>query len=159
MMGLLTGHCHLKGHPFKLELTHSPGCNRFKQASETASHILCYCKVLAILRLRHICQHFKKQDDLQNISISRIHSMACAECDDSLPFSGASSIPLCCVLFSSTQFHQLVFHSSLLCLAIYFSVYLSALLFPNSYLKLFWEFYFLPFSVYAQTNVMYLALF
>jgi len=28
-----------------------------------------------------------------------IHSLTCAECDDSLPFSGASSIPLCYVLF------------------------------------------------------------
>jgi hypothetical protein len=35
--------------------------------------------------------------------------LACAECDDSLPFSGASSIPLCYILFPSTLFHQLVF--------------------------------------------------
>jgi hypothetical protein len=31
-------------------------------------------------------------------------------------------------------------------------VYLSNLLFPNSYIILFWEFYFLPFSVHAQTS-------
>jgi hypothetical protein len=43
-------------------------------------------------------------------------------------------------------------------LAIYFLVYLSVLLFPNSYIILFWEFYFLPFSVHAQTNVIYLTL-
>ena len=64
-----------------------------------------------------------------------IHSLACAEYDDFLPFSGASFISLCCVLFPSTQFHHLVFHPSLLHLAIYFLVYLLALLFPNSYLK------------------------
>ena len=57
-----------------------------------------------------------------------IHSLVCAECNDSLLFSGASSILLCCVLFPSIQFLQLVFHPSLLCLAIYFLVYLSALL-------------------------------
>jgi len=34
----------------------------------------------------------------------------CAECDDSLPFSGASSIPLCYVLFPATLLHQLFFH-------------------------------------------------
>ena len=61
-----------------------------------------------------------------------------------------------------------VFHSSLLCtfschpspplffhplsphLAIYFFVYLSILLFQNSYIIPFWEFYFLPFSVYSN---------
>ena len=36
--------------------------------------------------------------------------LAHAECDDSLPFSGASSIPLCYVLFPATLLHQLFFH-------------------------------------------------
>ena len=36
-------------------------------------------------------------------------------------------------------------------------VYLS-ILFPNSYIIPFWELYFLPFSVHAQTNVIYLTL-
>jgi hypothetical protein len=31
------------------------------------------------------------------------------------------------------------------------------LLFPDSYIILYWEFYFLPFSVHAQTNVIYLT--
>ena len=67
---------------------------------------------------------------------SFIHSsipLACAECDNSLPFSGASSIPLCYTPFSSTLFHQLVFQPPSFHLAIYFLVYLSASLFPNSY--------------------------
>ena len=34
----------------------------------------------------------------------------------------------------------------------------SILLFPNSYIILFWEFYYLPFSVHAHTNVIYLTL-
>jgi hypothetical protein len=37
-------------------------------------------------------------------------------------------------------------------------VYLSAFLLPNPHIILFWEFYFLPFSVCAQTNVIYLTL-
>jgi hypothetical protein len=37
-------------------------------------------------------------------------------------------------------------------------VYLLVLLFPNSYTILFWESYFLPFSVHVQTNVIYAAL-
>ena len=91
-----------------------------------------------------------------------IHSfipLACAECDNSLRFSGASSIPLCYVLFPATLLHQLFFHPPSLHLAIYFLVYLSILLFPNSYIIPFWEFYFLSFSVHAQTSVIYLTLF
>jgi hypothetical protein len=37
-------------------------------------------------------------------------------------------------------------------------VYLSILLFPNSYIISFWEFYFLRFCVHAQTNIIYLIL-
>jgi hypothetical protein len=33
--------------------------------------------------------------------------LACAECDDSLPFSGASFIPLCYILFPTTLLHLL----------------------------------------------------
>ena len=83
--------------------------------------------------------------------------MSCAECNNSLPFSGASSIPLCYVLFPATLLHQLFFHPLSPHLAIYFLVYLSILLFPNSYIIPFWEFYFLPFSVHVQTNVICLT--
>ena len=85
--------------------------------------------------------------------------LACAECDDSLLSSGASSIPLCYVLFPATLLHQLFFHRLWPHLAIYFLVYLSVS-FPNSCACIipFWEFYFLPFSVHAQNNVIYLTL-
>jgi len=84
--------------------------------------------------------------------------LACAECDDFLPFSGASSNPLCYILFPATLLHQLFDHPLSPHLAIYFLVCLSNLLFPNSYtIILFWEFYFLPFSVHAQTNIIYLT--
>jgi hypothetical protein len=98
----------------------------------------------------------------QNKVRSFIHSfipLACAECDNSLPFSGASSIPICHVLFPATLLYQLFFHLLSPHLVIYFLAYLSILLFPNSYIILFWEFYFLPFSVHVQTNVLYLTLF
>jgi len=68
---------------------------------------------------------------------SFIHSfipLPCAECDDSLPFSEASSIPLRYVIFPATLLHQLFFHPLLPHLAIYFLVYLSILLFPNLYI-------------------------
>jgi hypothetical protein len=72
MMGLLTRHSHLKGHLFKLGLVHIPGCDRCKQASETASHIPCDYDALATLRFRHLGQHFMKPGDSEDISISRI---------------------------------------------------------------------------------------
>jgi len=90
-----------------------------------------------------------------------IHSLiplAHAKCDDFLLFSEASSIPFCYILFPATLLHQLFFHPPSFHFAIYLFIYLSILLFPNSYIILFWEFCFLPFSVYAQTNVIYLTL-
>ena len=84
--------------------------------------------------------------------------LPCAECNNSLPFSGASSIRLCYVLFPATLLHQLFFHPLSPHLAIYFLVCVSILLFPNSYIIPFWEFYFLPFSVRAQTSIIYLTL-
>jgi len=70
--------------------------------------------------------------------------LACAECDDSMPFSEASSFPVCYRHFPATHHHQLFFHPPSLHLAIYFLVYLSILLFPNSYIIFFWEFYLCP---------------
>ena len=83
--------------------------------------------------------------------------LACTECSDSLPFSGASSIPPCRTLFPATPLRRPFFHPPSLHPAIYFLVYLLVLLFPDSYIILFWESYFLPFSVHVQTNVIYAA--
>jgi hypothetical protein len=63
LTGLFTGHCHLKGHLFKLGLVDSPECDRCKQASETASHVLGNCEVLAALRFRYLGYHFMKPGD------------------------------------------------------------------------------------------------
>jgi hypothetical protein len=40
---------------------------------------------------------------------------------------------------------------------IHFLVCLFVLFIPNSYTILFWEFYFIPFSVHVQTNIIYIA--
>jgi len=122
-------------------------------------HMINYCKVKVqsfVTISQHLCMNC-----LIMWYEQYIHSfipLACAECNDSLPFSWASSIPLCYLLFPATLFHQLFFHPPSPHLAIYFLVYLSILLFPNSYIILFYEFYFLPFSVHAQTNIIYLTL-
>ena len=46
----------------------------------------------------------------------------CADCDDSLPFLGASSIPLCYVLFPATLLHQLFFHPVTLSCHLFFGL-------------------------------------
>jgi hypothetical protein len=74
---------------------------------------------------------------LLNHAVHSFIPLAHAEFDDSLPFSGASSIPLCYVLFPAALPHQLFFHSFSPHLAICFFVYLSIMLFPNSYIILF----------------------
>ena len=80
--------------------------------------------------------------------------LARAECNNSLLCSGASSIPLCYVFFPVTLLHQLFFHPLSPHLAIYFLLYPLILLFPNSYIIPFWEFYFLPFSVQASKIIL-----
>jgi hypothetical protein len=68
---------------------------------------------------------FKSQTDIH------VHSfipLPCAECNDSLPFSGASSFPLCYILFPATLLHQQFFYLPSLHLSIYFLVYLLVLL-------------------------------
>ena len=52
MTGLLTGHCNIKAHLFKVGLVNSSGCDKCKQASEIASHVLCGCEALATFRFR-----------------------------------------------------------------------------------------------------------
>ena len=69
-----------------------------------------------------------------------INPLACTECGDSLPFSGASSIPPCHTLFPAAPLRRPFFHPPSPQLAIYFLVYLLVLLFPDSYTILFWEY-------------------
>jgi hypothetical protein len=49
VVGLLTGHCHLKGHLFKLGLSNSPTCERCREEDEMATHVLCECEALALI--------------------------------------------------------------------------------------------------------------
>ena len=76
----------------------------------------------------------ENSERLWNIGDHSFIPLARAERDDSLPFSGASSIPVCYVLFPATLLHQLFFHPLTPHLAIYFLFYLSVL-FPDSYIN------------------------
>jgi hypothetical protein len=72
LIGLLTGHCHLKEHLFNWGLVNSPECDGSKQASEAASRVLCNFEALAALRFRHLGRYFINPGDFKDISISRI---------------------------------------------------------------------------------------
>jgi hypothetical protein len=69
MTGLLTGHCHLQGHLFKLGTIDSPICERRHMETETASHILYECVALAELRFYRLCKHFMEPRDYDEIPL------------------------------------------------------------------------------------------
>jgi hypothetical protein len=58
VVGLFTGHCHVKGHLFKLELKDEPPCERCLEEDESAILILCDCEAIADLRFHHLGQFF-----------------------------------------------------------------------------------------------------
>jgi hypothetical protein len=69
VIGLITGHCHLKGHLFKMGLTNSPICERCLEKGESATHILCDCEAIAYLRFR---RHFMEPGDYQDAPVSKV---------------------------------------------------------------------------------------
>jgi ribosomal protein S27AE len=79
LTGLFTEHCHLTVHLFKLGLIDSPECDRCKQASETASHVLGDCEALAAIRFSYLGYHFMKPGDFKDISVSRLLHF-CSKC-------------------------------------------------------------------------------
>jgi hypothetical protein len=46
VVGLPTGHCHLKGHLFEMGLTDNPICKRCLQKDESATYILYKCEAI-----------------------------------------------------------------------------------------------------------------
>jgi hypothetical protein len=72
VVGLLTGHCHLRGHLFKLGLSDSPTCERCLEEDETATHVLCECEALAHQRLRHLVQYFMEPSDYFDVPTYKI---------------------------------------------------------------------------------------
>jgi hypothetical protein len=58
VVGLLTGHCHLQGHLFKLGLTDDPICKRYLEQDESATHTLCDCEAVAHVRFCHLGHFF-----------------------------------------------------------------------------------------------------
>jgi hypothetical protein len=72
IVGLYTGHCHLKGHLFKMGLTNDPICERCLEGDESATHVLCDCEALAHLRFRHLGQFFIEPGDFYGVPIDKV---------------------------------------------------------------------------------------
>jgi hypothetical protein len=71
VVGILTGHCHLKGHLCKLGLISDPICERCQEEDESATHILCDCKAVAQIRFRHLGQVFMEPSDYYDAPIDK----------------------------------------------------------------------------------------
>jgi hypothetical protein len=69
VVGLLTGHCHLKGHLFKLGLINDPIYERCLEEDESATHILCDSEAVALKRFRHLGQFFMEPSDYYDAPI------------------------------------------------------------------------------------------
>jgi hypothetical protein len=72
VVGLLIGHCHLKGHLFKLGLSDCSTCERCQDKDETATHVLCECEASAHQRLRHLGQYFMDPSDYFDVPTYKI---------------------------------------------------------------------------------------
>jgi hypothetical protein len=72
IVGLFTGHCHLKGHLFKLGLMDDTTCERCLEEDESATHVLCDCEAIAHLRFCHLSQFFMEPSDFYDAPISKV---------------------------------------------------------------------------------------
>jgi hypothetical protein len=72
VVGLLTGHCHLKGHLFKLGLANDPICERCLEEDKSATHVLCDCEAVAHIRFCHLGQFFMEPSDYYDAPIDKV---------------------------------------------------------------------------------------
>jgi hypothetical protein len=63
MVGLLTGHCHLKTYLFKLGFENSLTCERCLEKDESSKPILCVRETIAYLRFRHTDHYIVEPND------------------------------------------------------------------------------------------------
>jgi hypothetical protein len=72
VVGLLTGHCHPKGHLLKLRLANRPICERCLQKEESVTHILCHCEATANLRFCHMDHYFMEPSNYHVASTRKV---------------------------------------------------------------------------------------
>jgi hypothetical protein len=72
VVGLLTGHCHLKGRLLKMGLTDNLICERCPQKDESAMHILCDCEAIIYLRFSQLGLFFIEPNDHYDTTIHKV---------------------------------------------------------------------------------------
>jgi hypothetical protein len=92
VVALFTGHCHLKGHLFKLGLTDDPTCERCLEKDKSATHILCDCEAIVYLRFRHLGQLFMEPSDYYDGPINKVLHFIRSRIDKGLNKKGGSTI-------------------------------------------------------------------
>jgi hypothetical protein len=66
VVGLFTGHCHIKGHH------DDPICERCLEEQELSTHTLCYREAIDYLRFRHLSQFFMEPNDYYGAPINTV---------------------------------------------------------------------------------------
>ena len=113
------------------------------------------CGLLDVYWCSSVCQLFRELSAI-GISHSFIHSIGICRMRQFLAFLRSFFLSSLLCTFSCHSSPSAILSSSLTSSC---HLFLGLPLFsPNSYIIPFWEFYFLPFSVRAQTNVIYLTL-
>jgi hypothetical protein len=72
VVGLFTGHFHVKGHLFKLGLTDDSTYERCPEEDESATHILYDCEAIAYLRFLHLGQFFMEPSDYYDVTLNNV---------------------------------------------------------------------------------------
>jgi hypothetical protein len=72
VVGLPTGHCHLKAHIFKLGLTDDTTCERCLEKDESTTRILCDSEAIAYLRFHHLGQFLMEPSDYYDAPINKV---------------------------------------------------------------------------------------
>jgi hypothetical protein len=80
VIGLLTGHCHLTGHLFKIGLMDRPVCERCLEKDESATHILCDLEAIDYLRFCHLGHYLLEPGDYQDTPVRSYTSFKVKEC-------------------------------------------------------------------------------
>jgi hypothetical protein len=70
MAGLFTGHCHLKGHLFKLGLTDDLTCERCLEEDESATPY--ETEAIARLKFRNLGQFFMEPSGYYDVPVSKV---------------------------------------------------------------------------------------
>lgn len=76
LIGILTGHCNLNKHMFRMGLVQEELCVRCNEEAETPLHLLSVCPAIADARRSMMENPFPNAQQLRNMKISKLHRFA-----------------------------------------------------------------------------------